>query len=660
MRDRVNLNVTMELQSDAIFGSGHSIPGGEDIAVCTDDLGYPYLKGTTLKGLLRESTANYLSWTGGDESELDDLFGREDWNGEAENRRISFTSMVLENPPADPTACFGSRIFTSLENKIAKTGSLREAVCICRGQRFTGRLTCAREDADLLHDALACIKWAGTMRSRGFGRVRIWSEPKAAGQSANSLQETPCIHYILRTELPVLVTDLSRSYGNGYETRNYIPGSAVRGLVASRLAGEQPEWFGKNKEQLLQDTVFLDAVPNPSGLAPLPAIKGFYEDKAETRFHSVLSDGKVPGGMKRAKLGAFNAIDGDTVRCWNARTGGVTRIQRNNEEDKDSVPFQTRYLEAGQDFEGYILLRNPALAPEIAKVLPETVWLGADRYEGFGKCSVKLLEETEQPEWRKTYGYDRNHLPDTTLYVLALSPLTMLDQWGEPCGLDLTALGGLLGVKIDEAKMFCSTSMSEYGCYNRTWQCREPMVRMYDRGSIFKLECSTAPDLDRLLQVQRDGLGIRRSSGCGEILFLRPELLEGIRRKQTEEQDRTVTNHEAAALRVKKYQWIAEQCRENEFGAGLSASQLGSIQALCQQARAAGGDLTELEQFFGKNLHERGAKHASRFRKADRFLHRVLDHPLEETLGVPCHDSMDGRLALVCMLIDHSRKKAER
>ena len=35
----VTIQVTMELLSDAIFGSGYSIPGGEDVAVCRDEGG---------------------------------------------------------------------------------------------------------------------------------------------------------------------------------------------------------------------------------------------------------------------------------------------------------------------------------------------------------------------------------------------------------------------------------------------------------------------------------------------------------------------------------------------------------------------------------------------------------------------------------------------
>ena len=47
MSGRITMQVTMELKSDAILDSGFSVPGGEDVAVCRDEAGYPYLKGST-------------------------------------------------------------------------------------------------------------------------------------------------------------------------------------------------------------------------------------------------------------------------------------------------------------------------------------------------------------------------------------------------------------------------------------------------------------------------------------------------------------------------------------------------------------------------------------------------------------------------------------
>ena len=44
MSQRITLYVRVRLLSDTIFGAGFSVPGGEDIAVCEDSKGYPYLK----------------------------------------------------------------------------------------------------------------------------------------------------------------------------------------------------------------------------------------------------------------------------------------------------------------------------------------------------------------------------------------------------------------------------------------------------------------------------------------------------------------------------------------------------------------------------------------------------------------------------------------
>ena len=328
MNSRVTLNIKMELLSDAIFGSGNSIPGGEDIAVCTDSEGYPYLKGTALKGMLRESLINWLCWTGGNQKLIDTLFGNEDWNGEEENRRLQLGSLELSQRPAESESCFGKRYFTSLENGIVKTGSLRMAACIRRGLVFSGKIFCAEEDADLITKALACIKTAGAMTNRGFGQVEIHSELVAEDKKVPELKAASCIHYRLHTELPVLITDMSHSYGNSYNTQDWIPGTAVRGLVMSRLSNNDPKWFEEHKAELLQNIKFLDAAPDPEHRAVLPAIKGFYEDKGETILHSVLEDGIVPSGMKRAKLGRFNSIEDGTISFWSAKTSGINRIKR--------------------------------------------------------------------------------------------------------------------------------------------------------------------------------------------------------------------------------------------------------------------------------------------------------------------------------------------
>lgn len=652
MRKRIDLAVTMELLSDAIFGSGYSIPGGEDIAVCLDGNGYPYMKGSTVKGLLRESMENWMFWTGADLALMGELLGENDWNGRSDDRRVQITELVLENPPSSAEECLGTRCFTKLDGGIAQSGTLREAACIRSGLRFSGHIYCAEEDALLVEKSLRAIKWVGTMRNRGFGNVRIHTARCQVQENApKKLPFTGCMHYRLRTELPVLITDLNRSFSNGLETLNCIPGSAIRGMVVSRLAAEHTAWFEENRRALLsEDTRFLDALPNPGDFVVLPSIKGFYEDKNEENFQTVLVDGELTPKVKRAGLGHFCSPAGMEIRYWSAETEGVMRLQRSENGD----PFRTRALSAGQIFEGYIEVKDADLAQKIADVFAHTVWLGADRYEGFGKCRVELMEAVEKPAWIEDYGYQRQEELGETLYLLALSPVTMLNEAGTPCGLDLDTLARKLGVSTVEVS-YCSTSVSEYGGYNRAWGCREAAMRMYDRGSIFHLTCSEVPELSGLLALQEEGIGVRRGEGYGQILFLRPGLFEGLDCKCAVKAEKK--KNPAANVRRAKYRWIMAK-RPSQWRGRLSRSQVGQLQAICEQSIARGGNCEKLYAFLEKNS-VRGAQRNSEFETVDRFVRNVLETPLSETIGTVCEDSLTARLELLCMLFNDSRRRGE-
>lgn len=666
---RVILPVTMELCSDTIFGSGFSVPGGEDVAVCLDEQGYPYVKGATLKGLLRESLENLAAWTGSGEGDVIALMGQKGWPGTDDGRRVRFTSLTLNDPPQDPEECCDLRTFTGLKGGVVKEGTLRTAACVRRGLVFSGQLVCGEEDVELLRSALAGIKWAGTMRSRGFGSVRLRAGEPEALSIGDPVAGARCIRCRLHTELPVIVTDLGRSSGNSFETLGFIPGSAIRGVVMGNLSAQVPEWFEAHKKELLSIR-FLDAVPTLGQGAVLPAVKGFYAKKGSDALeYNIVTGKEVRPGHKRAKLGSFCSLNDNCVCFWSAKTSGAMRINRKSEEKKadgqsgkKTELFQVRYLEAGQDFEGYILLEAPELSEPITKALGRTVWLGADRYAGFGKCSV-TLETANRPSWLEEYGYQRQEEIGTDLYLLAVSPLTMLNEQGEPCGLDEAQLAQKLGVDSIEL-LHCSTSITQNGSYNRVWQSRAPALRMYDRGSLFHLKCNQPPSLERVRQIQSEGLGVRRPEGFGQVLFLPPVRLERLNVKKSIEKDgRQETDNaqasRAAIIRKAKYNWVQEKTKElARFQ--LSKSQLGTVQALCEDAMARGGDCGKLYDHLTQNLEDRGALHGERFREIDKLVRSVLDKPLGDTIGaVGCKDTKTDRLKLLCLLFDHSRKGKE-
>ncbi len=656
---RNRLCVTMELCSDAIFGSGYSIPGGEDIAVCQDENGYPYLKGSTFKGLLRESLENWLVWTDGNKEELNALLGESGWDGASDGRKLHLTELRLVDSPADAESCYATRTFTSLEDGVVKQGTLHVASCIRSGLRFRGEIECAEDDTELVSTALAGIKWIGTMRNRGFGRVAFRNEIlKKEQHTAEIIGPARCLRYRLLTKSPVLATDLSRSRGNGMESFGFIPGAAVRGMVISRLAEELPEWFANNRIALLTEkTRFLDAIPIQGDLPVLPSLKGFYEDKSETRFESILKDGTFSPGLKRAKLGSFCSIDGQSLKYWSADTAGSTRINLIGKDQDDIKMFQTRYLEPGQILEGFVLLQDDSLAEQIGSALRGTVWLGADRFSGFGKCDVIELERIERPTWMDRYGYRNQEEIGTSLLLLAVSPFSMLDDCGVPCGLNEAELAERIGVGSVSVRV-CAGSVTEYGGYNRTWKSRIPAAAMYERGSMFALQCDRAPKLEKIKALEWTGIGLRRSEGFGEILFLNPAVFEGISYKEAIRKGKTQKTTDAfeiADRRRAKLTWIMAHAGKLR-NVGLSPSQIGTLQALSEKALRRGGNLTELYDWLEKNQNERGAQQENKFRKVDLFVRGLLDSKTENREEISGSLSVLERLELLSMLCDFSRK----
>ena len=188
----MQLLVHMQLESDTIFGNGMSMPGGEDICVQTDLQGFPFLKGSTLKGIFREELINLLSWMKMPEEEAIDtvrnLMG-ESGADDTSSRKLVFSDLtmhpdVIERIEREEGITSQEiiemltylRTFTELEDGIAKGESLRTARCIKKGLNFYGTCTCAKDDVEIVQEVLRLIKWAGSMRSRGFGKVRVRGE----------------------------------------------------------------------------------------------------------------------------------------------------------------------------------------------------------------------------------------------------------------------------------------------------------------------------------------------------------------------------------------------------------------------------------------------------------------------------------------------------
>ncbi len=185
------MRIKMNIISDTIIGSGQSVPGAEDITILVDREGFPYYKGGSLKGIFREEYSNLLYWNNNTKADvkakLFELLGSNGFSTDADETKLRFTNFELSDAVKkvirneditanEVTDAFTTvRTFTAIDNDngMVKEGSLRQARCLKKGITLYGNITCSEEQEETVKEVLSLIKWIGSMRNRGFGRVEF-------------------------------------------------------------------------------------------------------------------------------------------------------------------------------------------------------------------------------------------------------------------------------------------------------------------------------------------------------------------------------------------------------------------------------------------------------------------------------------------------------
>jgi Uncharacterized protein predicted to be involved in DNA repair (RAMP superfamily) len=188
----MTIKIKMKLLSDAVFGSGISVPGGEDISILCDCYGFPYYKGSTFKGIFREEMIRYLGWKGNTEQEIDQkterLLGKSGDTYLEDHNKIMFADFTLspfvresildeigtEHLELVTDSLSHIRMFTKLNGDgTVEEGSLHSCRCINKNLIFYSQINCQEEDRELIENVLKLVKWVGSMRNRGFGKVQL-------------------------------------------------------------------------------------------------------------------------------------------------------------------------------------------------------------------------------------------------------------------------------------------------------------------------------------------------------------------------------------------------------------------------------------------------------------------------------------------------------
>lgn len=336
---------------------------------------------------------------------------------------------------------------------------------------------------------------------------------------------TRYFRYELMNTEPLRITDKAGSQSGQTATLQYIPGTTIRGFIINAIAEEED--FEKKKKILFSNKVrYLNAYRMENGEELLPSPKGFCEPKEfdgdkkalerGREIKNAVVNGECPSGYKRAVVGRYCYMDSKHLYYYNMKTGSDIKIQMHPVGKEKQNIFRSEYMAKGHTFVGYIAVDEPSIEAILPNIVRGTIVLGNARTAGHGKCIIKSTGFIDNIPYEK---YIPKSDQEQEAYMMLLSPMTMRNEQGEYCGIDIMQLEKKLGVKNLKIP-FCSTSTVEIKGYNRTWGTKVPSVTMYEQGSVFHLYFDGVLKREKISQICHEGIGVRKNEGFGRVLFL--------------------------------------------------------------------------------------------------------------------------------------------
>lgn len=547
--------IEMELLSETIFGGDNQSFSTTDIDLQTDEEGFPYFSGRTLKGVLREE-AEWYNRCLPEDQRLDDeiyrLFGKSHADnyeslkfGHAKLSDALYEFVKQEQKDISPQlvtlALTEVRSMTAIdEDGKAKKGTLRQVRVIKPGFVFFAPVFAVRKLTDkekqLLETSVKLLRRVGLMRHRGKGEVRCrlhWvgeSDQKGASFSSKAASY---YELTIHVEEPLKISQVLGTSDSSHALK-YIPGSVLRGALVQEYlqsVGQKPDDLDTNFIFNPKHVQFWNGYLSCDEQRGLPFALNMFETKEsaklknqireiydafdEERFSEIRNESPVR--VMRDVM--FLCADGELM-AGNVQTvsslhisinGGAERVQG----DKTHV-YRYEAIAPGQIFKAVVYVSGEHPFVQWLQEQSElTLWLGGARNSGYGRTTVRIRPLQQSPEhtdWRSIQGTKQ-------LYILATSDWIIRDEHGRlVSSLDEKWLGQQLGVELEWKDQLVTTRIN--GGYVSPWKAYQPAIQTVQAGSIFRYEIKSGTlDPDRLLNLMKRGVGERVNEGYGRLMF---------------------------------------------------------------------------------------------------------------------------------------------
>jgi CRISPR-associated protein Csx10 len=361
--------------------------------------------------------------------------------------------------------------------------------------------------------------------------------------------------YELTLHSPAIVSTLSGD-PNSAATQPFIPGGAIRGVVAARLVQAGAKADGAElRDLVLSGAVrYLHAYPEIGGARSLPAPTSWRSRKHDRdRAHDLAAfSGRITedaaaedlaGLWPEESLGAVGApfvapaTGSGARRLATPHTQARLHQQRDRQKGRPWVDtkgvqeqahgaiFAYEHLEAEQVFHGAIQVTAPARAyvERLRQLLDRPLLLGRSRRAGYGgEARLRFTGEARREVENLAGALDRDLGSGERFRVLLVSayvgrhPATgQLD----PAALDHELLQRLGDAAEVERRRWLFETV---GSFNRKWRLEVPQAPAVAGGAVLVLRACRPIAIEMLRAVEHEGLGERRVEGFGRVAFLEP------------------------------------------------------------------------------------------------------------------------------------------
>ncbi|SKA51878.1 hypothetical protein [Photobacterium toruni] len=320
------------------------------------------------------------------------------------------------------------------------------------------------------------------------------------------------LYYRLTTVDPVILSQ-SIATTNNHQGLDYIPGSAMLGLVASKLYGglsEQESWQVFHSGAVQFGNAYADM--NGEVCLPLPA-SWHYEKGQSTAKDGQLSTDVVNhanGDVDSTKQ--YKQCRGGYVSqsglMANIKQGMVTKtaLERTGLV-KDGSLYSYTYIDKNQSFIGSIECTDESQRQMIAQALDGDLRLGRSRGSEFGRVQIELLESvTPSPV-----------SVSSTITLWCLSDCQCIDKLGlptyTPALSDLVA--GATGTFNREKSFIRSHKATRFNQARGGFDSEQLVIA---KGSVLVFD-DVSMTQAQLEQLRDTGMGLNRQQGLGSVMI---------------------------------------------------------------------------------------------------------------------------------------------